>query len=268
MDDKIDPGTLHDQFWAGRYADQTVLVTGGAGSIGTATATRLAREGATIGVVDIREDATDTLVAALQAAGHEAYGYPIDAADPKEVKKAFDAFEQETGKIDALVNLAGDYPVHPWDDITLEVWRSDIKTNLDTAFVCSHDVMPRMIKNGYGRISTTSSGTVHVGLVEYPAYIAAKIGVIGLARVLARRGGPHGVTANAVMPTATDSWHNRELLGENYAEMYQHVVDTQSVPRVCHPDDIAEGIAWVCSRQASFYTGQLLYIGGGDYFTD
>jgi 3-oxoacyl-[acyl-carrier protein] reductase len=104
-------------------------------------------------------------------------------------------------------------------------------------------------------------------LVEYPAYIAAKIGVIGLARVLARRGGAHGVTANAVMPTATDSWHNRELLGENYAAMYQNVVDKQSVPRLSHPDDLAEGIAWVCSRQASFYTGQLLYIGGGDYFT-
>jgi NAD(P)-dependent dehydrogenase (short-subunit alcohol dehydrogenase family) len=258
---------VSDEFWAGRYADQSVLVTGGAGGIGTVTTTRLAAEGAAVGIVDINSEAAEALAEKLRAGGHEAYAYPVDVTDPARVAKAFDDFERKTGKIDALVNLVGDYPWIPFDDMTLEQWRQIVAVNLDSTFVACRDVMPRMIKRGYGRISTTSSATVYLGLTEHSAYIAAKIGVTGFTRVLARRGGPHGVTANAVCPGMTDTQHNRDLLGDHWQEAYAGVVATQSVPRTGQPADIAEGIAWVCSKQASFYTGQVLYVGGGDHFS-
>ena len=258
---------MSDDFWPGRYAEQSVLVTGGAGGIGAVTTARLAAEGAVVGIVDINGEAAETLAIQLRAGGHEVFAYPIDILDPIEVAKAFDDFEQKTGKIDALVNLVGDYPWIPFDDMTLEQWRQIVAVNLDSAWVASHDVMPRMIAKGYGRISTTSSATVYLGLTEHSAYIAAKIGITGLTRVLARRGGPHGVTANVVAPGMTDTQHNRDLLGDHWQEAFAGVVATQSIPRTGLPSDIAEGIAWVCSKQASFYTGQVLYVGGGDHFT-
>jgi NAD(P)-dependent dehydrogenase (short-subunit alcohol dehydrogenase family) len=258
---------MNDAFWPGRYADQTVLITGGAGGIGLVTAKRLAAEGATVGIVDVRADATESAVSQLKDAGHDAYPYPIDVTDPGQVATAFDEFEQRAGKIDVLVNLAGDYPWITFDDMTLEQWRTITAVNLDATFVTAHDVMPRMIRQGYGRISTVSSATVYLGLIEHSAYIAAKIGVVGLTRVLARRGGPHGVTANTITPGMTDTQHNRDSLGDHWEEAFAGVVATQSIPRTGQPADIAEGVAWVCSRQASFVTGQVIYIGGGDYFT-
>jgi NAD(P)-dependent dehydrogenase (short-subunit alcohol dehydrogenase family) len=258
---------MNDEFWAGRYSDQAALITGGAGGIGFATAERLASEGATVGIVDINAEAAEKATEALRGDGHDAYAYPIDVTVPEQVKSAFDDFEKKTGKIDILVNLAGDYPWIPFDDMTLEQWRSIVAVNLDGAFVTSHDVLPRMIERGYGRISSVSSATVYLGLVDHSAYIAAKIGIVGLTRVLARRGGPHGVTANTITPGMTDTQHNRDLLGERWQEMYAGVVETQSVPRTGQPEDIAEGIAWMCSKQASFYTGQVLYVGGGDRFS-
>jgi NAD(P)-dependent dehydrogenase (short-subunit alcohol dehydrogenase family) len=258
---------MNDEFWAGRYADQTALITGGAGGIGFATAKRLASEGATVGIVDIRSDATEAAVEALRNDGHEAYAYPSDVTEPDQVKSAFDDFEKRTGQIDVLVNLAGDYPIIPFDEMTLEQWRSAVALNLDATFVTCHDVMPRMIRRGYGRISTVSSATVYLGLTEFSGYIAGKIGVVGLTRVLARRGGPHGITANTITPGVIDTQHNRDVLGEHWQEAYNGVRDTQSVPRTGEPEDIAEGVAWACSKQASFYTGQVLYLGGGDHFS-
>jgi 2-hydroxycyclohexanecarboxyl-CoA dehydrogenase len=258
---------MNDEFWPGRYAGQTVLITGGAGGIGVATAKRFASEGAVVGIVDKRADATEEATAALISAGHEAHGYAIDVTEPSKVKSAFDDFEKKTGRIDVLVNLAGDYPIVPFDEMTLEIWRDMVATNLDGTFVACHDVMPRMISRGYGRISTTSSGTVYVGLTDFSAYIAAKIGVVGLTRVLARRGGAHGITANTVTPSVTDTQHNRDILGEHWQQAYAGVVATQTVPRTGEPEDISEGITWVCSKQASFYNGQVLYIGGGDRFS-
>jgi NAD(P)-dependent dehydrogenase (short-subunit alcohol dehydrogenase family) len=258
---------MHDEFWPGRYADQTVLITGGAGGIGSVTATRLAAEGATVGIVDIDADASETTVRLLRDTGSDAYAYPIDVTEPGQVKSAFDDFEAQTGKIDVLINLVGDYPWITFDDMTLEEWRRLVAVNLDATFVTCHDVMPRMIRQGYGRITTTSSATVYLGLIEHSAYIAAKMGIVGFTRVLARRGGAHGITANTIMPGMTDTEHNRRVLGDWWEEAYAGVVATQSVPRTGQPEDIAEGIAWVASKQASFYTGQVLFIGGGDRFT-
>jgi len=253
--------------WTGRYSGQSALITGGAGDIGFATAERLAAEGAVVGIVDIRAPEAEAAAARLTEAGYRAYACPADITKPDEVKAAFDAFEARTGRIDVLANLAGSLSWVEFEEMTLERWRKIIAVNLDGTFVTCHDVMPRMIKRGYGRISTVSSGTVYLGLTNQSAYIAAKIGVVGYTRVLARQGGPHGITANTVTPTLTDTQQNIDLLGDRAEEAFAAVVKSQCVGRRGKPEDIAEGVAWVCSKAASFYTGQVLYMGGGDRFS-
>ena len=253
--------------WSGRYSDQNVLVTGGAGGIGFAAAARLAAEGATLGVVDNRAEATADAIKKLIDMGHTAYGYPVDITDPGQVHDAFDEFEAQTGKIDVLVNLAGIYPLIGFEDMTLQKWREIVAVNMDATFVTCHDVMPRMIKRGYGRISTVSSAAVYDGLPDRSAYVASKIGVVGLTRVLARHGGPHGITANAISPGLIDTEHLRELVGDRVDAAFAHITARQSIPRRGQPEDIADGIAWICSKAASFVTGQVIQIGGGEFFS-
>ena len=253
--------------WTGRYSDQNVLVTGGAGGIGFAVAARLAAEGATIGVIDNRPEATKHATESLLELGHTAYGYAVDITEPAQVHDAFDQFEARTGKIDVLVNLAGIYPLVGFDEMTLDKWREIVAVNMDATFVTCHDVMPRMIKRGYGRISTVSSAAVYDGLPDRSAYIASKIGVVGLTRVLARHGGPHGITANAISPGVIETEHLRELVGDKVDEAFAQITARQCIPRRGRADDIADGIAWICSKGASFITGQVIQIGGGEFFS-
>lgn len=255
-------------FWPGRYAGQSALIVGATGGIGAAASWRLAAEGATIGIVDLNGAETPRLVQELKSAGHAAHAYTLDATDPVQVADAFDDFEKRTGGIDVLVNLAGYYAHVDFRDMTLDVWRKYIAINLDISFVTAHDVLPRMIARGYGRISTASSASIALGLPEYAGYIAGKSGVIGLTRVLARLGGAHGVTANTIMPGLIDTAVSRAGYGDGWTSVAEQTAAMQSVPRIATPEEVAEGIAWICSRQARHITGQVLNIDGGLHFTN
>lgn len=255
-------------FWPRRYAGQSALIVGGTGGIGAAAARRLAAEGASVGIVDLNAGASEKLAQELVGAGHAARSYALDATDPVQVAKAFDDFESRMGKIDVLVNMAGLYTHVDFNDMTLDLWRKYIAINLDATFVATHDVLPRMIARGYGRISTVSSASVALGLTEYAGYIAGKSGVIGFTRVLARIGGAHNVTANTIMPGLIETPTSKAGYGDGWASVAERTAAMQSVPRIGHPDDVADGIAWICSRQARHITGQVLNIDGGLHFTD
>ncbi|MBB6123062.1 SDR family NAD(P)-dependent oxidoreductase [Sphingobium subterraneum] len=256
------------EFWPGRYAGQSALIVGGTGGIGAAAARRLAAEGASVGILDLNGDAAQTLAQELSDRGYTALGYALDATDPAQVARVFDDFETRMGKIDVLVNMAGLYSHIEFSAMTLDVWRKYIAINLDITFVTTHDVLPRMIARGYGRISTVSSASIALGLTEYAGYIAGKSGVIGLTRVLARLGGGHNVTANTIMPGLIETSVSKASYGSHWASVAEQTAAMQSVPRIGGPEDIADGIAWICSRQARHITGQVLNIDGGLHFTD
>jgi 3-oxoacyl-[acyl-carrier protein] reductase len=164
-----------------------------------------------------------------------------------------------------LVTAAGVYPWVDFPDMTLDVWRQVVDINLTGTFICTHAVMPFMKEQKYGRIVTISSGTVLIGLPGQSAYIASKAGVIGLTRVLAREGGPFGVTANSVLPglIATE---NVLSMRDDVDEFFASIVAGQCIQRRGEPGDIAEAIAWLGSEGSEFLTGQSLSIGGGDRF--
>ncbi|GHE80614.1 3-oxoacyl-ACP reductase [Amycolatopsis deserti] len=252
-----------------RFEGQHALVTGGANGIGFACATRLAEEGASVGIVDINAEAAGDAARRLSDKGLDVRACPADVTDPAQVSAVFDAFESDHGSIEVLVNMAGIFPSVPFADMTLESWRSITAVNLDAVFVTCHDVLPRMRRNGYGRIGNASSGVVKTGMFSSAAYISAKAGVVGLTRFLAREGGPDGITVNTIMPgpIATPQIKNIIPAGQTVEEAMAPLTSLQCVPRPGLPEDIAEGVAYACSPGAGFYTGQVLYIGGGDTFT-
>jgi 3-oxoacyl-[acyl-carrier protein] reductase len=250
---------------AGRYDGRQALITGGATGLGLATAARLASEGAAIGLVD-RDGATVQAAAArLRADGYDVTAYTADVTDQARVEEVVREFGERRGSIDLLVTMAGVYPWVPFADMTWERWREVVDINLGGTFVCAHAVMPRMKEQRYGRIVTVSSGTVLIGMPDQSAYVASKSGVIGFTRVLAREGGPDGVTANCVLPGLIATDHVLAMR-EDIDAFFDLVIGGQCIQRRGVPADIADAVAYLGSEGAEFVTGQSLAVGGGDRF--
>ena len=249
---------------AGRYQGRTAVITGGANGLGYASASRLGAEGAALVLIDLEAGAVEAAAQRLREAGHEAVGRAVDVTDAAAVRDAL-AEVAVDGSIDVLVTCAGVYPWIEFEAMTIERWREIVDVNLGGTFTCTHAAMAQMKKQGYGRIVTVSSETVLLGMPGQSAYIAGKAGVIGLTRVLAREGGPAGITANCVLPglIATE----RVLtMSDEVDRFFESVVAQQCIERRGEPEDIADAIAYFGSEGAGFVTGQSLAVGGGDRF--
>ena len=244
---------------------QIAIVTGAARGIGLAIASRLARDGA--GVVVLDRDAEEASRAAnrLRHEGLDASPYAADVTVEEAVRAAVDAAVATRGQVDILVNNAGIYPHAPFEDITFAEWRRVLATNLDSVFLCSHAVFPAMKAQGYGRIVNISSAGFHVGEPEMTHYIASKGGVIGFTRALALAGGPYGITVNAITPGFIETPGVLEDPAE-LAAIDQFVAE-QAIGRRGLPEDIAECVAYLASPAASFITGQTVNVDGGHRFT-
>ena len=229
-----------------RLEGQVAIVTGGARGIGRAIAERLGREGAEVVVLDLD-------------------GSPaVDVADERAVRAAVARVLAAHGRVDVLVNNAGIFPYTPFSELTFAEWRRVLATDLDGVFLCSQAVYPAMRDRGYGRIVNVSSAAYLVGVGGLVHYTAAKGGVIGLTRALARDAGAHGITVNAVMPGFVET--PGVLENPEDAAMFDVILPEQSVPRRGQPEDIAECVAYLASPQASFITGQTVNVDGGHRF--
>jgi NAD(P)-dependent dehydrogenase (short-subunit alcohol dehydrogenase family) len=248
-----------------RYAERTVVVSGGARGLGYAVAARVGAEGATVALLDLECDAVDAAAESLRSAGLDVVSFVADVTDEASVGEALERFHKRAGSIDVLVTMAGIFPFAPFDDTTPELWNKVVDTNLGGTYLCARAAYSYMQEQKYGRIVTVSSGALLLGAPGLSAYLAAKSGVIGLTRALAREGGPHGITANAVLPGLVATEHALSMR-EDIDELFDTVVAGQCVPRRGHPDDIAEAVAFLASEGSQFVTGQSLYVGGGDRF--
>ncbi len=249
----------------GRFAGRRALITGGAQGLGFATAGRLAAEGADIGLIDLNKDAVKAAADRLVQEGFSAVSYGADVTDIGRVEEIVADFGSK-GNIDILVPAAGIFPVVDFSKMTMELWRKIIDINLGGFFACASTVLPVMKRQGYGRITAISSETFMMGVPNQAAYIASKGGVIGLVRVLAREGGPHGITANAVLPGLIPTEGLAENSGGDMEKLLDLNLTGQSIPRRGKPEDIADAIAYLSSEGAAFITGQSVLVGGGDFF--
>jgi 3-oxoacyl-[acyl-carrier protein] reductase len=240
------------------------LVTGGARGIGFATAERLARDGAAIALVDRDADAVEDAGRRLVAQGHDVGWRAADVSAEAQVAAAVSAFVEAKARIDVLVNCAGIYPHTPFEDLAFGEWRRVLATNLDSMFLVTHAVYPRMKARGYGRIVNVSSATFFIGYPEMVPYISSKGGIVGFTRALASEAGDHGITVNCVTPGLIETEGTE--VEDPTGELFEEIVGGQAIKRRGRPEDIAEVIAYLASPAAGFITGQTINVDGGHRF--
>ncbi|MCD6016770.1 MAG: short-chain dehydrogenase/reductase [Solirubrobacterales bacterium] len=239
-----------------KLKDRVAIVTGAAQGIGRAIAEKLDAEGAKVVVADQNAEGAEQAADVLE----RGEAVEVDVSSEESVGAMADKVVDEHGRIDALVNNAAIVPFIPWDEVDLEHWRKIIDTNLTGVFLCVRAVQTPMREAGYGRIVNIASNTVLAGTPNMAAYVAAKGGVWGFTRALATELGADGVTVNAVAPglTATEG-----VLDSPHKEAFEFVQSLQAIPRRGESEDIAPTVAFLCSEEAGWVTGQMIAVDGG-----
>jgi 3-oxoacyl-[acyl-carrier protein] reductase len=246
-----------------RYAGRVVVITGAARGIGAGTARRFASEGASVAVLDLDESAAAATAATLGA--ERAIGVGVDVADSAAVDVAVSRVVEELGRFDVLINNAGVTRDNLLFKMTEDDWDLVMNVHLRGAFLMSRAAQKQMVAQKYGKILNLSSISA-LGNRGQANYSAAKMGIQGFTRTLALELGPFGINVNAIAPgfivtDMTDATARR--LGLEPAAYQEAVAGETPVRRVGQPEDIAAAAAFLCSDEASFITGQTLYVDGG-----
>jgi 3-oxoacyl-[acyl-carrier protein] reductase len=251
--------SLHEIDLHGRVA----IVTGSGQNIGAAIARRLAEAGAAVVVNGhgSREN-VDRTVSEIQEAGGRAVGVMADVSEPAQVARLAREAVTAFGPVDIAVSNVGRRLHKPFEDISVEDWDWAIRTNLSSCFYLAHQVVPSMRERGWGRLIHVSGYDGFTGHLINRAYnIAAKAGMHGFSKALARELGPHGITANTVVPGAIDT----ERDWSQYPQAtYEGVKRSIPARRWGHVDDIAYACLYLCTT-GSFVNGQAIHLNGGEF---
>lgn len=239
---------------------ETALITGGSRGIGAAIAAALARAGYAVAInYNHSADAAEALAASLCAEGHTAITVQADVSDPAQVTAMFQTVENRLGAVSVLVNNAGIAQQKLFTDLTDADWRRMMGVHLDGAFYCCRAALPAMIRARYGRILNIASMWGQVGGSCEVHYSAAKAGLIGLTKALAKEEGPSGITVNCIAPGVVDTDMMASFSDEDRAAL----ADETPVCRLGSADEVAAAAVFLCSRAAGFITGQVLGVNGG-----
>jgi NAD(P)-dependent dehydrogenase (short-subunit alcohol dehydrogenase family) len=236
------------------------VVTGGAGHLGTAMTTTMARQGAKVVVADIDAERADAHADALAADGHDAIGVALDVASRDSVAAAFASTIERFGVVDVLVNNAAPSPLirkdAPVGELDLAVWDGMQAVVVRGAILCAQAALPSMLERGRGSIVNVTSVHAHLGDADLTAYPVAKAALLGLTRTLATQYGRAGVRCNSVtlgtipFPSMSD-------------EARQNKIRHQLVDRAGQPQDVANLVAFLASPASGFTTGADLRADGG-----
>ena len=238
----------------------TVLITGASRGIGRACALAFAKAGYRVAVHYHHSAAqAKALVQQLQQAGCDAACFQADISDSAQVSALVQQATAFLGHIDALVCSAGIAHQALFTDTTDADWQRLIGTDLSGVFYACRAVLPGMIARGSGRIITVSSVWGVQGASCEVAYSAAKAGVIGLTKALAKEAGPSGITVNCVAPGVIDT----DMCACFDADTKAALADETPLGRLGTPEDVAESILFLASPAAGFITGQVLGVDGG-----
>ena len=239
---------------------RTAVVTGGAKGIGAATAELLCQQGFRTAIhYHTSEEKALALSSFLVSKGYDAFAVQADVTDPSQVRDMLRTVLERCGSIDVLVNNAGVDHWQLFDTVTDEQWRRVLDTDLSGAFYCCREALPVMLRQKYGRIINIGSVWGQVGASCEAVYSAAKAGVIGLTKALAKETALSGVTVNCVCPGAIDTDMMKRFSAEETAAFCEEV----PMGRLGTPEEVACAVAFFASEQASYITGQVLGVNGG-----
>ncbi len=244
---------------------KTALITGAGGGIGRATALTLARDGARIASLDLDGDAARETAAAVEKGGGTAWASALDVSDSAAVAAGIGEAERALGPIDCLVNIAGIYRVVDAENITDDDWRRMFAIHVDGTFYCCRTVLSGMIARGAGAIVNTASLHAIRGQAGAVHYSAAKGAIVGLTKALAREKAEANIRVNAVAPGPIDTPLFRGAIPPGEADVLI-AKRTSIIPmgRLGRVDEVAGVIAFLLSDAASYMTGQIVTIDGGE----
>jgi len=240
-----------------RLEGRKALVTGGASGIGAAIARRLAAEGAQVTIGDLN------LEGATEVAG-EISGLAVEL-DVTDLGSAQAAVSSAEPPIEILVNNAGTDEFGFFAQTTPEQWEKVLAVNLNGVLNCTFAALPGMQEAGYGRMVNIASEAGRVGSKGSAVYSAAKAGVIGFTKVMAREGARYGITANAIAPGPIET--PLLMQAKEFGEIGERIIETMKagtqLRRLGQPEEVAAAVAFLASDDASYVTGETLGVSGG-----
>jgi NAD(P)-dependent dehydrogenase (short-subunit alcohol dehydrogenase family) len=260
-----DHGEEHAVSGHAEDAGAVVIVTAAGQGIGESIARRFAQGGSRVAVVDVNDAHARSVAADIEARGGAAVALAVDATDSSQVNAMVGDVIARWGRIDVLVNAAGGFNrLAPITDITDEEWMRVVNLNLTSAFFCARAVAPAMMARKQGRIVSIASGAgiaPNPYAASYLPYGAAKAGLIGFTKLLARDLGPYGITVNTVSPGTTATPRVKAVRDE---ASLKNIASQNPMRCLVEPEDTAAAVLFLASPEARYITGVNLNVNAGN----
>lgn len=248
-----------------QFEGKVVLVTGGGSGIGAAACRQFGAQGALVVVADRNVSAAEAVAGELDGG----VSCNVDVSDPASCAAMFAMIRERFGRLDCAFNNAGitevtvlkGEPLPETHLLPLDVWRQVLAVDLDGVFHCLREELPLMLENGGGAIVNTASLQAHLSYPRTAPYTAAKHGVLGLTRTIAKEYGNRNIRCNAISPGIVDTPLNTEVI--NSEEFRDALLTPIPLGRFATPEDIARAAVWLASEQAGYVNGAFLAADGG-----